>query len=99
MRVAVVTPYYKEPLAVLRRCVDSVKAQQIACAHIMVADGHPRPEIEDWGVEQHVKLPLSHADDGDTPRLIGTGMAHAQGFDAVCWLDADNWFEAEHVSS
>src|SRR5437868_3981074 len=63
LKVAVVTPYYKEPIEVLRRCLDSVAAQRAACTHFLVADGHPNPEVAQWGVE-HVVLPKSHADNG-----------------------------------
>lgn len=98
MRIAIVTAYYKEPLEVVRRCVDSVKAQTPRCTHILVADGHARPEIDSWDV-QHIKLPVSHGDYGDTPRFVGSVSAHARGFDALCWLDADNWYEPDHVAS
>src|SRR5262245_48591144 len=97
MRVAVVTAYYQEPLGILQRCVDSVRAQGHPCTHILVADGHARPELDEWPV-QHVKLPVSHRDIGDTPRLIGCVSAYSQGFDALCWLDADNWLEPAHVA-
>lgn len=98
MRVAVVSPYHREPVSVLRRCVDSVAAQTHPCTHILVADGAADPRVAGWPV-QHISLPCSHADCGDTPRLIGSASAYAQGFDALCWLDADNWFEPEHVES
>ena len=47
-RVAVITPYYKEPLAQLRQCHDSVLAQSEPCLHVLVADGHPRRRINHW---------------------------------------------------
>lgn len=96
MRVAIVSAYHHEPVETIRRCVDSVKAQTHPCDHFLVADGHPIAEIDYWGVE-HVRLPKAHADYGDTPRLIGAVTAYAQGYDALCWLDADNWYEPDHV--
>jgi len=45
MRVAVVTPYYKEPEAWLARCLTSVREQTYPVTHLVVADGHPQP----WG--------------------------------------------------
>lgn len=62
----------------------------------MVADGHPVELPEDI---EHIVLPVSHGDYGDTPRCIGTMAAYSQGFDAVCWLDADNWLEPKHVET
>jgi len=109
MKVAVITPYYKESVEKLRRCMDSVRDQTHSCIHIMVSDGHPAEfvdirktkDLEPEGQEtiQHLLLPVAHGDYGDTPRFIGTVSAYSQGFDAVCWLDADNWIEPTHVES
>lgn len=98
MKVAVVTPYYTETLDTLRRCHDSVLAQTHSCAHIMVADGHARPEVATWNVD-HIPLPASHGDYGNTPRSIGGMSALNRGFDAVAYLDADNWLHPDHISS
>ncbi|MDO6351161.1 glycosyltransferase family 2 protein [Synechococcus sp. YX-04-1] len=97
-RVAVITPYYKEPLAQLRQCHDSVLAQSEPCMHVLVADGHPRRRINHWRAE-HVRLPSSHGDIGSTPRLVGSYHAIGLGVDAVAFLDADNWYGPDHVSS
>ena len=97
-RVAVITPYYKEPLAQLRQCHDSVRAQSEPCLHVLVADGHPRKKINSWQAE-HVRLPRSHGDIGSTPRLIGSYHAIGLGVDAVAFLDADNWYRPDHIAS
>ena len=97
-RVAVITPYYKEPLAQLRQCHDSVLAQSEPCLHVLVADGHPRRRINHWRAE-HVRLPRSHGDIGSTPRLIGSYHAIGLGVDAVAFLDADNWYGPDHIAS
>lgn len=97
MRVAVITPYYKEPTAILRRCYDSVKAQTHAVTHFMLSDGYPNPEVDNWDVV-HIKLP-AHGDSGDTPRAIGALSSSAMGFDAISLLDADNWFDSDHIAS
>ena len=97
MRIAVVTPYYKEPTDILRRCHDSVMAQTCPVTHIMVSDGHPNPEVDQWNAI-HVRLPGSQ-DTGDTPRAIGALLASSMGFDAISLLDADNWFEHDHIAS
>jgi len=95
MKVAVVTPYYKESLDVLTKCRASVVKQTYKdVRHYMVSDGFPKPEFED--LMFHVKLP--HCGDyGDTPRLVGCALADAAGVDAICLLDADCWLEKNHV--
>lgn len=98
MKVAIITPYYKEPVATLKRCHESVINQTKAATHILVADGFPVKEVEGWAI-QHIKLPLAHGDYGDTPRLIGSISAVAQGFDAVCFLDADCSLQKDHVQT
>ncbi len=98
MLVAVVTPYFNESLEVLKRCYDSVKAQTHGdVVHIMVADGNPRPEVDEWDVV-HVKVPAC-GDYGDTPRAIGGLVASNRGAQAITLLDADNYFEADHVET
>ncbi|MFM0668484.1 glycosyltransferase family 2 protein [Paraburkholderia sediminicola] len=98
MRVAVISAYYKEPLHVLRRCHESVRAQSGDVTHFMVADGFPVSDIDSWGGVIHIKVP-NHADYGDTPRGVGAACAAASGFDAICFLDADNWYEPNHVEA
>jgi glycosyltransferase involved in cell wall biosynthesis len=97
-RIAVVTPYYKEPLEWLRQCHESVLAQEVAADHFMVADGFPRPELADWNV-RHVVLPGAHADGGSMARGIGGALADGSGYDFVAYLDADNWYLPGHLSS
>jgi hypothetical protein len=97
-RVAVVTPYYKERRAWLERCIESVKVQDYEATHFMVADGFPQDWIDGAGV-RHVRLDQSHADYGNTPRAIGGMLAVSEGFDAICFLDADNWYRPDHISS
>lgn len=98
MKIAVVTPYYGEPEDWLRQCHDSVRSQTMACQHIMVADGRPDPLIDAFEA-QHIVLPQGHANYGDTPRAIGVLSAIGQGFDAIAFLDADNWYKVMHIES
>ena len=95
-RVAVVTAYYKEPKAFLERCLRSVRGQTVAVDHILVADGLPQDWIEAEGV-RHIRLDKSHGDYGNTPRGIGSLLAIAENYDAIAFLDADNWFEPHHI--
>jgi hypothetical protein len=64
----------------------------------MVADGFAAAEIDSWESTVHIKIP-NHADYGDTPRGVGAASAAASGFDAICFLDADNWYEPNHVET
>lgn len=97
LRVAVITPYYKESIDTLRRCHESVRNQTYDCFHVIVADGHPNTEIDCWQ-SHHVVLPVSHNDIGSTPRLVGSYHAIGLGVDAVAFLDADNWYSPNHIS-
>lgn len=97
-RVAVVTPYFKERREWLERCLESVRAQDYPATHYMVADGFPQDWLDGTGV-RHVRLDRAHADFGNTPRALGGMLAVSEGFDAICFLDADNWYAPEHVST
>lgn len=97
-RVAVITPYYKEELSILRACHESVLAQTFPCLHVLIADGEPLLEVDAWQAH-HIKLPFNHNDIGSTPRLIGSYHAIGLGVDAVSFLDADNWYSPDHIGS
>lgn len=99
-QIFVVTPYFEEDVVALRRCHDSVLGQRVDARirHIMVADGHARDELDAWDIE-HVRLPRPHGDYGNTPRAVGAVLAAAEGADFVAWLDADNWFQPEHLAT
>ena len=95
-RVAVVTPYYKEPDDELRRTIASVAGQSRACHHILVSDGFPNDLARAPGLT-HIELGAAHGDNGNTPRYVGALVALAHGYDAVAFLDADNWYEPKHI--
>jgi glycosyltransferase involved in cell wall biosynthesis len=98
MKVAVVTPYYETPIDWLGQCHRSVKAQTHPCTHFLVSDGKPEEVVEHYDAH-HVRLPGPHQDVGNTGRAIGAILAQRQGFDAICFLDADNWYRPDHVAS
>ena len=103
VRIAVVTPYFREPRDVLWQCHRSVLDQQVGtelfrAEHFLIADGHPLAEIDDW-TASHVRLPSAHGDNGNTPRGLGSLLAKAEGYDFIAYLDADNWFHAGHLAS
>lgn len=98
MKIAVITPYFDVPLQWLHECHLSVKAQTSPCTHFIVSDGQPYDDVDSWDA-QHIKLPVNIADYGDTPRGVGSVAAIGQGFDAIAYLDADNWYYPEHLES
>lgn len=99
MKIAVVTPYYQETTEQLVRCLSSVAAQTYKnLTHILVADGYPR-RFENFQNLEQIQLPYSHGDAGATPRALGALSAFSRGYDAVAFLDADNWYYPEHIES
>lgn len=96
LKVAVITPYYKEARHILEQCHDSVLGQTYSATHYMVADGFPQEIVSLWKAE-HIILPKAHGDNGNTPRAIGSLSAVNQGYDAIAYLDADNWFRPDHI--
>ena len=97
MKTAVITPYCKEDLATLRRCHLSVRDQYADCRYFLVADGFANETAQQWDCE-HISLSKPHCDNGNTPRGIGALSAINQGFEAIFFLDADNWYCPNHVS-
>jgi glycosyltransferase involved in cell wall biosynthesis len=97
-RYAVITPYYKEPPATLQRCVDSVRRQRTGADHFLIADGFPQDWLDEAGVN-HLRLRHSHGDLGNTPRGIGGLVAVSQRYDGIGFLDADNWYDDDHVEA
>lgn len=97
MKAAVITPYCKEELSILSRCHRSVGNQEVGCRHFMVADGFAREEVSGWDCE-HIILSKPHADTGNTPRAIGALSAMNQGYELICFLDADNWYGPDHIA-
>jgi hypothetical protein len=97
-KIAVITPYYKESLEVLRQAHESVLEQGLNVDHFLIADGFPRVEVSSWRA-QHVILPRANHDNGNTPRGIGSALARSDGYDFIAYLDADNWYHSGHISS
>lgn len=103
MKIAVITPYYDEPPHVLRRCLESVKQQSdiesCEVVHFFISDG----VVSDFLVQtegiRHIILGSSHNDNGNTPRAVGGLLARNEGFEAIFYLDADNLYLKEHISS
>lgn len=96
MKIAVITPYFKESDDILEQCHVSVMQQTLACDHFLVADGFPKAVVDRWQAF-HIALPKAHADIGNTPRILGSLSAFSLGYDAVAFLDADNWYRPDHI--
>src|ERR1700730_6908863 len=97
LKIAVVTPYYKENDDILRQCHLSVLRQRYPCTHILVADGHPKSLFDDQPKTMHVNSLQANRDAGSPPRAIGGILPDASGFEAVAWLNADNWYDPSHI--
>jgi glycosyltransferase involved in cell wall biosynthesis len=96
-RVAIVTPYWDEPRAVLEACIASVAAQNLPADHLLIADGAPQKWLDRAAV-RHIRLDRNHADFGNVARATGGLLAAGEGYDAIAFLDADNRIDADHVA-
>jgi len=94
MKVAVVTPCHNTPPKWLDQCRKSVEAQTYPCTHVLVDDGS-EPPMEG----PIIRLPKGHADTGNAGRAVGAVASISEGFDAVAFLDSDNWYEPSHIES
>lgn len=91
-----ITPYYNEDSNTINRCIDSVAEQTYEAKHFLVADGKKQETFSRPGIE-HLVLSQSHHDYGNTPRCIGALSAMNQGYNAIYFLDADNWYHQNHI--
>ncbi len=94
MRIAVVTPVYRTPPAWLDLCFAGVRNQTSPCKHFVIADGDD--SFAAPGCEL-IRVPGPHHDNGNTARAVGSVCAIARDFNALAYLDADNWFEPDHL--
>lgn len=97
MRIAIITPYWQEPRAVIERCIASVAGQSIACDHLLLADGAPQDWLDTAPV-RHLRLDRNHGDYGNVARGIGALLAAGEGYDAIGFLDADNRIDPDHAA-
>lgn len=81
------------------QCQRSVIAQTLPCTHILVNDGGDPPLVNGSASAQVIHLPRPHQDVGNAARAIGSVTAICQGFDALAYLDADNWYEPTHLET
>ena len=98
VKVAVVTPYYRPDIEWLRLGHQSVREQLHSSRHFFVADGEPIDLIDELDAE-HIRFSGPNHDHGNTARAIGGIAAARRGFDAICFLDSNHWFDPAHVQS
>lgn len=96
MKICVITPYYQTPDAWIAQAHASVRSQTHPAHHILICDGSAPAEIAAFE-GTHIILQRNYRDYGNTPRLIGCYQAITQGADAIAFLDADNWFQPDHL--
>ncbi len=65
----------------------------------MIADGCPQDWVDKESNVSHIRFANAHADDGNTPRGIGALLAASEGAEQICFLDADNTLDADHVET
>ena len=97
-KYVVVTPYFKEEPAVLARCIQSVKRQTVATDHFLVADGFPQEWVDYEGI-RHIRLDCAHGDYGGVAKAVGGILAVGDQYESIAFLDADNWFDENHVEA
>ncbi len=96
MKICVVTPYFETEESWIRQGHASVHGQTVPAHHILVCDGSAPVQIEAFQ-GTHILLQRNYKDYGNTPRLIGCYNAIDQGAEAIAFLDADNWFQPDHL--
>jgi glycosyltransferase involved in cell wall biosynthesis len=97
MNVAVITPVFQTPRSWLDECLASVACQTFSCTHFVVSDGDAILNDAILPGVEFLRLPRPHQDCGNIARAIGSVSAIGRGFDAIAYLDADNWYEKEHL--
>lgn len=97
MRVAVITPSYQTPRAWLDQCMQSVADQSYRCTHFLISDGDEALVPPGSAEVRFLRLPGPHGDAGNAARAAGSAVAICEGFDALAYLDADNWYANDHI--
>jgi len=102
-KVAVLTPCVGTPF--LKENIASVSRQTYQnLVHVLVIDGPERRDsvlcqVPDSSKIQVIQLPYVTGARGFQGHRIYAAIPILLDFDYICYLDEDNWFEADHVSS
>ena len=97
LKIAFITYYCEEDVLILSNCIRSVAGQSYTCHHFVVAEGHPAKWLGNVKSVSHVKLDKALGDNGNTPIVIGTPLAASENHDGIRYLDADSWYDKDHV--
>ena len=101
-KIAVITPYNNENFELIKKANVSIFDQvgdNFTCEHIIIVDGFDEKNNLSNLKCHKIELKINHNDNGNTPRSIGTNYAITRNFDYIMYLDADNWFQNNHVNS
>jgi len=100
VKIAVITSTYNTPSAWLDQCHESVRNQTIPCTHILVNDAGERADVERHAdTAQIIHIPGPHGDGGNACRAMGGMLAICDGYDAITYLDSDNWYSPNHLET
>ncbi len=100
MRVAVVTSTFNTRTKWLDQCHESVIGQTVPCTHFIVNDGGDRQGVErHFETAQILHIPGPHQDGGNAARAMGGMEAICDRYDAITYLDSDNWYAPTHIET
>ena len=100
MLFSVIVPIYKVE-AYLRKCVDSILAQECGDFElILVDDGSPDgcPAICDAYAEEDARVRVIHKENGGVVSARNTGIRKAKG-EYICYVDGDDWVTPDWLKS
>jgi len=100
-KIAIVTPWNGHNEDWLRFCMQTVREQTLKVDHLVVLDEIPAL----FSQVRCLQLPardfgsniFGHEDVGNLARGLGAMLCAAEGYDAIGFLDADNWIDHDHV--
>jgi len=100
VKLAVIIPTFNESDEFLTTAVNSVLSQlHFSSFCIVVVDGSKPKQISHSDQVLYIPLPKNCNDFGDTPRAVGSLYAAGLGVDAILYLDADNFYDVNHLTS
>ena len=106
MSINIITPCYDEDEKIIFKNINSVKNQvrKNYINHICIFDGIDRiseikNKIVNYNNLHFYKTKFNHADYGDYVRRLGTKISLKNKIKSVGYLDADNTFEKNHIST
>ena len=107
--IAIVIPYYQREGGILRRALDSIYAQTFSSAaadhlrvKIVIVDDEspysPELEIEGLARDNFEIVILKQANAGPAAAR-NTGLEHSEGADILAFLDSDDFWHPDHLST